>query len=329
MVLDDILAGTRRERKRQELPSTLLLTTEIPDMIRIFYDTKINYDQIIDVTLNKLLHEQKNEDEINQFKNECNRLKTEDDVEEFLDFIERYIHLERIYQNIHVFKCVNCGEDLKETTEDFGHVICSNCSCINDILTPTIYTRDTDRVVNYLDDDINNFAKVIDKFEGKSNTMITSNLLSKLDDYFKTQQFYDKEYIKSLPHTPDGKKPYTSKRIIWNALEAIGMKMYDDTNYIGYIYWNWNLPNLSMYREQLIEDYKRTQIVWNQIKHKFKRTASLGTQYRLYVHLKSLDYDCTINDFKIQYNVESIRLHNTAWKIMCEETGVKYTHVNI
>lgn len=329
MVLDDILSFSPKKKKRQELPNTLDLTTEIPNMIRIFYSEKINYDQIICVTHNKLKLNNTKKDKISQFLKEAEKLKKENNIDDFLDYIEKFIKIERIYQNIYVFKCINCNADLKEATEDLGHVICEECSCINNILKPNIYNRDTDRLVNYLDDDINNFAKVIDKFEGKSNMMITSNLLDKLDDYFKTHNFYDKEYIKNLPYTEDGKKPYTTKRMIWDALESIGMKMYDDTNYIGYIYWNWKLPNLSNYREKLIEDYKKTQIVWNSIKTKFNRTASLGTQYRLYVHLKALDYNCNINDFKIQYNIESIRLHNTAWKIMCDETGIKYTHVSI
>lgn len=325
MVLSDILSSPVR-RKKQEIPDNLEFTTDIPDMIRIFYHDNINFDQIIKVVKNRLILI-KRQDDISNFLETCNEYKESNNIDDFLDYIEKFIKIERIYQNLQVFQCLNCNQELEETNEDNGYIVCSNCNCINNILTPNIYNRDTDRIINYLEDDINNFAKVIDKFEGKSNTLITSDLLSKLDNYFKVHNFYDKDYIKSLPNTKDGKKPYTSKKLIWDALESIGMKMYDDTNYIGYIYWNWKLPNLSDYREQLIEDYKKTQIVWNSIKNKFNRTASLGTQYRLYVHLKALDYDCNKDDFKIQCNTDSIRLHNTIWKIMCDRTGVKYTNV--
>lgn len=327
MVLNDILSSPKR-RKRQDIPNSLDFTTEIPDMIRVFYNDNINFDQILKVINNRLsLLDRKSE--ISEVNKVCKQFKKENNIDGFLDYIENYIKIERIYQNLNIFQCINCKSELEETNENNGYIICDKCGCINNILTPNIYNRDTDRIVNYLEDDINNFAKVIDKFEGKSNTLINSKLIEKLDNYFKVYNFYDKNYIKELPYTKDGKKPHTSKKLIWNALESIGMKMYDDTNYIGYIYWNWKLPNLSKYKDRLIEDYKKTQIVWNSIKHKFNRTASLGTQYRLYVHLKALDYDCDISDFKIQCNTESIRLHNTIWKIMCDKTGVKYTHVNI
>ena len=326
MVLDQIMTS-RKRKKKQDIPSNLLLTTDIPDMIRIFYDKDINYEQIVNVVLNKL--KLTNSSKMDEFQKKAFILIKKKDPDKFLDFVEDYIKIERIYQNINVFQCINCKNNLEETNENLGSIVCPECGCINNLLTPNIYNVDTDRLVNHLEDDINNFAKIIDKFEGKLNTSITSNLLLKLDTYLKNQNFYDKEYIKSLPYTKDGKKKYTSKKIIWDALEAIGVKTYEDTNYIGYIYWNWKLPNLTKYKEQLIEDYKKTQIVWNNIKHKYNRTASLGTQYRLYVHLKALDYECSIHDFKIQYNIESIRLHNTVWKIMCEQTGVKYTHVTI
>ena len=105
-------------------------------------------------------------------------------------------------------------------------------------------------------------------------------------------------------------------------------KYYDEINFIGHVYWGWELPDISLYRDQLITDYIKTQSVWSKIKHQYNRTASLGTQFRLYVHLKAIGYECNRDDFKIQDMVESLRLHNEAWKIMCDETGVKYYFVS-
>ena len=72
-----------------------------------------------------------------------------------------------------------------------------------------------------------------------------------------------------------------------------------------------------------MKDYQLTQKVWNNIKQEYKRSASLGTQYRLYVHLASLDFPCKREDFKIQDMPDSLRLHNSAWERMCKECNIK------
>ena len=117
--------------------------------------------------------------------------------------------------------------------------------------------------------------------------------------------------------------------MLWNALESIGYSQYyDETSYIANIYWGWELPDISKYRDQLIKDYQVTQNIWNGIKGDYKRSASLGTQFRLYVQLMAVGYNrCDRNDFKIQENIESLRLHNECWKIMCEKANIKYYYV--
>ena len=112
--------------------------------------------------------------------------------------------------------------------------------------------------------------------------------------------------------------------MLWTALEKIGhSQYYDETSYIANVYWGWELPNLKNYKDQILRDYQNTQNIWNNIKFEYKRTASLGTQYRLYVHLVSVDYPCKVEDFKIQDMPDSLRLHNNAWTRMCEECNIK------
>ena len=134
------------------------------------------------------------------------------------------------------------------------------------------------------------------------------------------------EYYRNQPFTENGKKAGTSRKKLWMALEKLNYnQFYDETSYIAHIYWGWAIPDLSLYRDQIIKDYQNTQTVWNRIKHDYKRSASLGTQYRLYVHLLAVNYPyCEREDFKIQDMVESLRLHNHAWQRMCQEANVKY-----
>ena len=137
------------------------------------------------------------------------------------------------------------------------------------------------------------------------------------------------EYYRNLELNSKGKKEGTSKKKLWNALENTGNnKYYDESNFIAHKYWGWELPDITLHRERLISDYQRTQQVWNNIKIRYNRSASLGTQFRLYVHLKAIDYECDRDDFKIQDMVDSLRIHNDAWRKMCEETNLKYIFVS-
>ena len=58
-------------------------------------------------------------------------------------------------------------EDLKEDSE--GIVTCPICNCINTYMKPNNYQRDLEKFNYCFDEDVNNFIKILDKFEGKTN----------------------------------------------------------------------------------------------------------------------------------------------------------------
>ena len=247
-----------------------------------------------------------------------------------MDIAQNYINIERVQYIENNFNCTNCNKELEEILDNKEYIYCKYCNCINNVFLPNIYNRDLDKQTKKSEEDITNFEKVIDKFEGKQVNVLDEEIIEKLDNYFKSIGFKSRKEILKLKCLPNGKKPFTTKKILWNALENIKHKFYEDTNYIAHIYWGWELPNLSNYKFQILLDYRKTQKVWLNIKNKYNRSASLGTQFRLYVHLYAVSYEhAYIDDFKIQDNVESLRLHNEAWKIMCEETGLKYTSITI
>ena len=196
-------------------------------------------------------------------------------------------------------------------------------------MKPNSYQRDNEKFQYFFDEDISNFVKILDKFEGKTNLILDSSFMNLLDNYFLGIGLKKGEEIRKLKLNGEGKKDGTSKKMLWNALESLGYSQYyDETSYIANVYWGWELPDISRYRDQLIKDYQITQNIWNVIKSDYKRSASLGTQFRLYVQLMAVGYPkCDRNDFKIQENIESLRLHNECWKIMCEKANIKYHYV--
>lgn len=294
--------------------------------------------------IERLLFEEKDfiEDIENQISLDKYRQETrellknyDNDVEEairYLQIASNYINIEIIKKVEDNIKCNGCQLDLKENVESFdGIYICPECNCINNYIKPIKYVKDSEHfLMNVGDDDINNFIKVLSKFEGKNVSPIPDTLYSQLDEYFLTRDMREGDYYKRQPHTDEGKKKGTSKKKMWSALEELGYNQYyDEINYITHVYWGWKLPDLTLYRDQIIKDYQITQQVWQRIKKDYKRSASLGTSFRLLSHLRAVDYPyCKREDFKIQDMVESLRLHNDAWRRMCEETGVKYYAIN-
>lgn len=249
-------------------------------------------------------------------------------IKKYLEIADKYIQIDVIKNIGNNYSCEGCGdslEDLEENQEGFS--VCPNCNCINNYIKPFKCIKDPEHyLLNTGDDDINNFIKILQKFEGKNVSNIPEDIYDRLDDYFLNKGMKLGIYYKNLPLTEEGKKEGTTKKKMWGALESLGFNQYyDEINHITHVYWGWRLPDLSLYRNQIIKDYQLTQQVWQRIKKDYNRSASLGTSFRLFSHLRAVNYPyCKKEDFKIQDMVESLRLHDDAWRRMCEETGVKY-----
>lgn len=335
--LTDILKKSKTIVKKN-IPKKILNeeTDTVPEVIVAIYNQKINVDQIDEVVkcrLKKLKLEKDLTKYLNISKEKIERYKNNENkyyLEDYLDLCSQYIRVERIKNIKNNFKCKACGQDLEDLKEDCdGVVTCFKCNCINTYMSPVTYQRDIEKFNYFFDEDINNFVKILDKFEGKTNLILDNNFFKLLDEYFNNLGIPPGEKIRKLPHNLDGKKEGTSRKILWMALEKLGYSQYyDETSYICNVYWGWKLPDLTKYRDQLIKDYQFTQNIWNTIKIEYKRSASLGTQFRLYVQLMAVGYPhCNREDFKIQENIESLRLHNEAWKRMCEKSNIKYFYV--
>ena len=323
----------RQKNSRLQIPEEFFNEDDsIPEVIKIYYKKNINLkqiDKIINVKLKKLnklgtLEKYKNEaKEILESYNNDMSLQI---LENYLDIASKYIRIERIKTLENFFVCKGCNQKLENVTEEKeGFIVCQFCNCINSYLIPNHYVREIEKNIDYYDEDTCNFLKILDKFEGKTSLIIDKSFFEKLDDYFLNINFKTGEEIKKLPLNEYGKKDKTTKKMLWNAFEYLGYSQYyDETNYIAHVYWGWKLPELLNYKEKILRDYRNTQNVWNSIKHNYKRSASLGTQFRLYSHLKSCGFpNCFKEDFKLQENVESLRLHNDAWDKMCSDANIE------
>lgn len=330
----------KSKKKRIELPDKLFVNNyeEIPDHVVIKYKDYINVDKLHQILQHKYDVLKKKELDVSTYQvyfdesayliKTYNETKDKNSLQKYLDLCNKYIKIECIREVDYSIRCKGCNKVLDNDEENEDNIfICSICECINTFLKPNTYIRLSDN--GSTEDDTNNFIKVLDKFEGRNEPHPPEEIYVQLDNYFTSMKMEKGEYYRNLPLNQSGKKEGTSKKKLWDALENTGNnKYYDESNFIAHKYWGWKLPDISLYREKLISDYQETQNIWNKIKYKYNRSASLGTQFRLYVHLKAINYPCDREDFKIQDMVESLRIHNDAWKIMCDETDLKYIFVS-
>lgn len=248
-------------------------------------------------------------------------------VSEFMKVAKRYIIIELLTINMFSNNCHHCGASLENIVEsEDGSINCPKCKfCYNEIAATHYMSNANDIPI----EPINNFTKIIDKYEGICLQKPPDSLYTQLDDYFQGTNC-SRSIVEKKELLENGKKEGTNKDIMWKALEKTSNShYYDDINYICHVYWGWALPDLKELRNQILEDYKKTQAIWLKIKEKYPRKASLGNQFRLLVHLKGRGYNGYISDredFKIQDSTDSLRIHNAAWKEMAETSGIPYIY---
>ena len=239
---------------------------------------------------------------------------------DYLEVARKYINI-NIYREVVASTCSGCGlawSDETCQTYDQGIVVC-NCGYERYSVFISPFCKDMTRVNttrnNY--DDKENFRKVVNRFQGKEANPPGLELYDRLDDYFRRIGFPTSDIIKEYPLNKEGRKKGTNKSLIYEALKEINYTdQYDHVNLICHIYWGWKLHDLSHLEDQIMADYETSQnMVVNLTKD---RKSSLNSQFRLYKHLKRLDYDCKEDDFKIPTTPDIREYHEIVWDKLCK-----------
>lgn len=259
-----------------------------------------------------------------------------DVVERRLELIEAYLNVARKYIQVDCTRdievastCPICRKKFSEMKldEETGTHVCqcgyerpnlSNRSSFKDSVRMNIGSRN-----NY--DDRETFCRALDRFEGKQIDKIPAKLYQQLDAYFTSKRFPSGEEIRRLPLLPNGKRERTNTHLLIRALaETKNAAFYADVNLIGHKYWGWSLPDLTAIRDKILEDYDKTQKIYNLIK---ERDSSLNVNIRLCFHLMSNGYPCQLEDFKLLSQRESLEYHRTMLREMCRQTDVRYVEI--
>lgn len=259
-------------------------------------------------------------------------------IQQRIQIINKYLRITQRYMRIDVIQeiinspqdiCTGCGNVLPELVVDYTQNIqsCPICSIERVIITQTAFYKDTSRINtssrnNY--DDRDNFWKAVLRFKGSRPNNLQQktldNMFSNLNSYFKGYNLPTSEQIKNKPLDHRGRREGTDKEMMYKALSNIGYAAYyENINLICHLYWGWELPDISQIEDIIMEDYDKSQRVFEKVKK--DRKSSLNGQYRLFKILERHNFKCRSDDFKIVKTDEILGYHEEMWEMICKELG--------
>ena len=253
--------------------------------------------------------------------------------QERLRIIGRYLHLLKDFIPVNVIRiqhhptqaCLNCGASLADVAVGADDIQeCPVCKTEHSMYSiEKSSNKDGMRLQlnSEVDDSLANFLKAFVQYQGLQSTQPAETLYAELDKYFTGCRRPIGAEIRKLPLNTKGYRGDTNHKMLLKALADIGHSShYEDVNLIGHVYWDWPLPNVNHLKDQIIQDYKKTQDVFYSIPvEERRRSSSLGTQFRLWRHLQLRGHPCYPEQFKISDNETSLSIHNYLWDRMCRE----------
>lgn len=240
--------------------------------------------------------------------------------------ISRYLEIARQYIKIDVIReipydntCPGCGIDFREVImdDDNGTQCCPNCGIEKYNLTRTSSQSESTKPSSGRNgyDDRDNFLKALRRYEGKQPNRLPENLISILDTHFASYRLPTSDEIKKLSLNDRGIRGDTTRELMYKALyDTKNVAFYEDINLICHLYWGWALPDISHLEDQILEDYDKTQRIYESLPK--SRKSNLNIQYRLFKHLEMRGHRCSIDDFKIVKTRDILEYHDSVWKQM-------------
>lgn len=245
-------------------------------------------------------------------------------IANFLEIARKYISINIIHDIPFDNTCPNCNADFKDVPvdEESGVQVCAcgyEKSCLTRTNVFTELTRQSSGRNGY--DDRDNFLKALRRYEGKQPNHLPENLPEVLDRHFTSFGLPSIEEIRKRPLIEkgprQGTKEGTSRDMMFKALyETNNVAYYEDINLIAHLTWGWSLPDISYLEEQIMDDYDKTQRIYEALPK--ERKSNLNIQYRLFKHLQMRKHNCYIDDFKIVKTRDILEYHDSIWRLMIE-----------
>jgi hypothetical protein len=251
-------------------------------------------------------------------------------ITQYLEIARHYIQIDVIRETGSANICPGCQMDLTDVPKDdeTGIQTCPNPRCgyeklnlLRAMISTESSKSNTGGRNSY--DDRDNFYKALMRYQGKQPNRLPDNLATVLDNYFRSYGLPTTDEVRKMPLTERGTRGTTTRELMYRALFETGnASFYEDVNLICHIVWLWTLPDVSHLEDQIMDDYDKTQKVYECIWK--NRKSNLNTQYRLFKHLQLRGHKCSIEDFKMVKTREILEYHDAIWEHMCQGSRLTF-----
>jgi hypothetical protein len=224
---------------------------------------------------------------------------------DFLRIAKDYIILENYKQKAQKIICDVCyGHNL--TAEDDETILRCECGNIVETLDDTPTFKDSERVnmsSRYTYTCRGHFTDAMNRFEGKQNTEIDKDVIEVLRQEL---------YLHNL-----NEKTATKDHIYMFLSEKKLSDYYADINLIYFLITNVSPPDITEYRNELLEMHDQLEEAYQEVKED-ERLNSLNVNWKLYKELQLLDYPCKKDDFFCLKTPTKQGEHEQKWYDMIE-----------
>jgi len=233
-------------------------------------------------------------------------------VLEYLRIAKEYVNLENFKQKPQKAVCGACHSNNLIESDDDSILVCKECGNVVELLDDAPTFKDSERVnmsSRYTYTCRGHFIEAMNRFEGKQNTEIDPIVISTLKNEIKMHSLNE--------------KTATKDHIYMFLSEKKLSESYSDVNLIFYLITGVNPPDITEYRNELLEMHDQLEEAYESVKES-DRLNSLNVNWKLYKLLQLLDYPCKKDDFFCLKTPTKQGEHEQKWYDMIEYLKVKY-----
>ena len=232
---------------------------------------------------------------------------------EYMRIAKNYVNVTNFMQNTQKILCSSCHCDkLSGDVNDNSLLVCKGCGSITEILDDAPTFKDSERVnmaARYTYTCKGHFIEAMNRFEGKQNVDIEDYVIETLKNELKLHNLTE--------------ATVTKDHIYMFLSECKLSDFYADINLIFFLVSGSSPPDITDYRNELLDMYDQLQDVYSTVKDD-RRLNALNVNWTLYKLLQLLDYKCKKEDFFCLKTPAKQGEHEQTWYEMIEILMKKY-----
>lgn len=234
-------------------------------------------------------------------------------IDQFFRIAKDYVTIDNIPNRSKNIYCDNCQSiDLRHDADNF---ICNNCGVQIEMLDDAPTFKDSERVnmsARYTYTCKGHFVEAMNRFEGKQTTEIPEDAINILKTELALHGLGE-----------ENRANITKDHIYMFLSEKNFSEYYADINLIYFLVTKKNPPDITKYREELLEMLEQLEEAYAEVKD-MNRMNSLNVNWKLYKLLQLLDYPCQKDDFFCLKTPTKQGEHEQKWYEMIEYLKNKY-----